>query len=155
MELLQKYYPFDSEMTQRDYVEAVIKAYRSTPTVTGHVRGADRALAARLYRQQVPLSLVQAALVMAAIRRTFRPPPPLPPVRSLHYFVGTIEEFLDEPPDPEYIEMQRIKIARPDVYEHVIKDWYSCPECSERMLYDPERAGSCHACGSRFRSRFA
>jgi hypothetical protein len=59
-----------------------------------------------LYEHGLPLTIVQAALLTGAARRTFRTPdaPPLPPIRTLHYFLPLIEETLEYPPAPGLIE---------------------------------------------------
>lgn len=64
----------------------------------------DRRCARVLYRRGIPLATVDAALLLATARRTFRSQdrPPLPPVRALHYFLPVIEELLDQPLEPGY-----------------------------------------------------
>lgn len=44
--------------------------------------------------------------MIAAARRTFRSAerPPLAPIRALHYFLPVIEELLEQPPAPDYVE---------------------------------------------------
>jgi hypothetical protein len=50
---------------------------------------------------------------LAAARRSLRDPalPPLPPIRSLHYFVPLFEEVLATPLAPEYVRYLRSKLA--------------------------------------------
>ena len=88
------------------YVADVIRLYRATPTVVGHVRHADRALARRFYDQGVPLYVVRDALLIGAARRVLHNgfSTPMPPVRSLHYFVPLVREVLDRPPGYREIE---------------------------------------------------
>ena len=88
------------------YVAEVIRLYRSTPTVVGHVRHADRVLARRFYEQGVPLYVVHDALVIGAARRVLHNgfSTQMPPVRSLHYFVPIVREVLDRPPGYREIE---------------------------------------------------
>jgi hypothetical protein len=69
----------------------------------------DRASVRRMVKkvlQAVPLPVVHAALMLATARRTLRSSHlmPLPPVRTLHYFLPVIEEVLHSPPDPGYVE---------------------------------------------------
>jgi hypothetical protein len=52
----------------------------------------------------VPLRTVRAALLLAAARRTLRSGPPLPPVRTLHYFLPVIDEVLQQPLEPGYVD---------------------------------------------------
>ena len=78
------------------FVDAVLDAYRATPTTPGHVRKADRRLASDLFDHDVPLDVVTAAFALAASRRINRPDNavPLEPVRSLYYFKPVIDELL-------------------------------------------------------------
>jgi hypothetical protein len=86
------------------YVAAVLEAYRTNRTTHGHVRAADRRLAAELFDSRISLQVVLAALALAALRRCLRPidTAPLEPVRSLHYFKPVIDEILRFP-EPIYI----------------------------------------------------
>jgi hypothetical protein len=72
-------------------------------------RTADRLLALDLHRRDVPLEIVEIALRLAVARRTARPPhlPPLPPVRSLHYFLPLIEQLPASPPPDGYLDYLR------------------------------------------------
>jgi len=90
------------------YVDEVIRLYRATPTVLGHVRRADRALARRLYDHGIPLHVIRNALVLGAARRVLHNgfSTPMPPVRSLHYFLQLVREVLDRPPG--YREMENL-----------------------------------------------
>lgn len=106
-------WPFDVTLDQEQYVRRLLERYRQTPTVQGHVRRADRQLAGKLYQRGVPLALVEAALSLAAVRRIFRDPkmPALQPIRSLHYFMPVLDELLQDPPDPGYIQCLDWKLA--------------------------------------------
>lgn len=53
---------------------------------------------------------VRAAMLLAAARRTLRSGPPLPPVRTLHYFLPAIEEVLALPPEPRYVDYLAAKL---------------------------------------------
>ena len=99
-------------MNETDYIRLVLAAYRRTPTTTGRVHRPDRILAAALYRRGIPLGVVENALVLAASRRLYRDlnAPPLPPVRSLNYFLAVIEEVLTLKVSPAYFEHLRYKI---------------------------------------------
>ena len=89
---------------ERVYLDAVLATYSSLPETPARPSRQDRRLALELCRRGVPLRTVHAALTLAAARRTLRSGPPLPPVRTLHYFLPAIEEVLRLPPDPGYIE---------------------------------------------------
>jgi hypothetical protein len=64
---------------REDYVRKVLEAYRNTPGTCGNLRRPDRMLAVQLHQRRVPLSIVENALVLAAVRRLIRPAdaPPL------------------------------------------------------------------------------
>jgi len=88
------------------YVETVIRDYVWLPGTPRRASRQDRRLAAALYEQAVPLPAVRAALLLAAARRTLRSSHlmPLPPIRTLHYFLPVIEEVLHCPPEPGYVD---------------------------------------------------
>jgi hypothetical protein len=91
----------DPDPTERlRYIDEVLRRYRTTPTVAGHVRRADRILAGRLFDQGVPLYAVANALILGAGRRILHNgfSAPMPPVQSLHYFEAIVREVLERPP---------------------------------------------------------
>ncbi len=100
--------PSDQEARQH-YVQAVLDRYRQTPGVLGRVRRADRQLAQRLYQDRVPFYVIDRACVLAAARRIKNNAfsTPLPPIRSLHYFLPVIQEVIRRPPGPRDIEEMR------------------------------------------------
>lgn len=100
------------DLDQHQYVDRVLEGYRRTRTTAGIVRSDDRRLAVQLYRQGVPIALVEAAFALAAVRRIFRPPEwaPLEPIRSLRYFLPVIKEIRERPIDPGYIQHQLWKL---------------------------------------------
>ena len=60
------------------------------------------------------MSVIQNALILAAVRRLIRPAntPPLGTIRSLAYFLPVIEEVLDLKVSPGYFQYLRHKLAR-------------------------------------------
>jgi len=104
----------DDNRGQEEYVRQVLDAYRKTPGTMGTVRRPDRTVAAQLYQRGVALSVIENALVLAAVRRLIRPAntPPLGTVRSLAYFLPVIEEVLDLKVSPGYFQYLRHKLAR-------------------------------------------
>ena len=96
----------------RLYVEAVIRDYLWLPGTPRRASRQDRRLAAALFEQAVPAPVVHAALMLAAARRTLRSSHlmPLPPIRTLHYFLPVIEEVLHSPPDPGYVDYLAAKL---------------------------------------------
>ena len=107
---------FDRALDRRQYVQRLLDGYRRTPTCAGNVRREDRRLAHRLYDQRIPLSLVEAAFSLAAMRRLYRPleASPLAPVRSLHYFLPMIDEIRQQAIDPAYISYAEWKVRNAD-----------------------------------------
>jgi hypothetical protein len=101
--------------TEAAYVAELLRLYHTIPSAPLRVRPADRALARSLFQRNVPLEIVRAALLLATSRRIHRPltAPPLQPVRSLHYYLPVIQELLDVPPPPGYVEYLTRKIATP------------------------------------------
>jgi hypothetical protein len=99
---------------QEEYIRQVLEAYRKTPGTMGTVRRADRMLAMQLYQRGVSASVIENALVLAAMRRLTRPAdaPPLGTIRSLAYFLPVIEEVLDMRVSPEYFQYLRHKLQR-------------------------------------------
>ena len=85
------------------YTQEILRLYARLGQTPGRPRTSDRLLAAELERQQVPLDLVRAAFTLATARRaaSLRP---LPPIRSLHYFLPVLEELKTQPVDPDYLE---------------------------------------------------
>lgn len=101
-----------TEDSRQDYVRAVLAAYLALADTPDRPRPADRALAAQLYDRDIALQIVQDALILAYARRTLRPPevPPLPPVRSLYYFLPVIEELIKKPLPNMYVDYLRAKL---------------------------------------------
>jgi len=99
----------DTVPARERYVRRLLELYLTTPGVLRRVRHADRTLARQLYDQRIPLYVVADAFIVAAARRARHNAfsTPLPPIRSLHYFVGTIRELLDRPLGPRDIEELR------------------------------------------------
>ena len=91
-------------MTEDLYVRQLLETYRELPEASGRVRAADRRLAVRLFRDQVPLQLLTAAFQLAIARRHARAAdaPPLNTIRSLHYFLPVLDEVREL--DPSYLD---------------------------------------------------
>ena len=95
----------------KSYIRAVLDMYLRTPN-TVSPRTADRRLAAELFARSVPLTTIEAALLLTASRRIAHSPdrPPLPAIRSLAYFLPVIEEILKQPLPPNYVHYLRYKV---------------------------------------------
>jgi hypothetical protein len=96
------------------YIKQALELYRCIPGTLGRIRREDRLLAADLHDRGINLSTLEAAFVLAAARRCFRPPNahPLAPIRSMHYFLPLIEEISANPPAPDYLAYLKSKIKR-------------------------------------------
>ena len=84
----------------------MLDLYRTVPGVLGRVRRADRDLAARLFQNAVPFYAIRNAFIVAAARRIRNNAfsTPLPPIRSLHYFLSVLREVIERPPGSREIE---------------------------------------------------
>jgi hypothetical protein len=99
------------------YVRCALACYRITPTTAGTADSQDRLEAAKIFEAGVSLELLQAAMILAAARRSFREAtePPLAPIRSIRYFLPLIEEIRTTPIEPDYIrylEQNLLRLAR-------------------------------------------
>jgi hypothetical protein len=94
------------------YTATVLNLYIDLPDTPLRASLQDQRLAQRLFETRVPLSVVEAALLLASLRRLCRPAdvPPLPRVRSLAYFQPVIEELQANPIPEGYIGYLRIKL---------------------------------------------
>jgi hypothetical protein len=96
------------------YLTAVILLYVELPETPLAASIQDQRLARRLHERGIPLQLVEAAMLLASLRRLVRPAelPPLPPIRSLAYFQPVIEELLVHPVPDDYLKYLRLKLNR-------------------------------------------
>jgi len=101
-------------LSRDSYIKQELEFYRCVPGTLGRIRREDRLLAADLHDRGIPLSTLEAAFMLTAARRCFRPPNvhPLAPIRSMHYFLPVIEEILDNLPAPEYLAYLKSKIKQ-------------------------------------------
>ena len=104
--------------TRQLYVDRVIRNYLRLPGTTLRASRRDRYLAAHLYDRGIPIHIVWAALAMVAARWALRSPQqlPLPPIRTLYYFLPAIDEAFSALPEPGYIQYLAAKL-RPFVRE--------------------------------------
>ena len=73
------------------------------------VRQGDRVAASLPNDTDIVVAFL-GAMRLATARRIFRPPPPLPSIRSLHYFLPVIDEIQKHDVDPEYLEYLEYKL---------------------------------------------
>ena len=101
-------------MNGQAYVHAVHQFYLQMPNTSGRFSRSDRQLAQALYQRGIPIDVIRSALLLATARRVCRNPDgrPLPPVRSLHYFLPVIDEILLQPLPNGYLKYLEAKIAQ-------------------------------------------
>lgn len=92
------------------YIQRLLELYRLMPGTLGLIRRSDRQLAGNLHDRGVSIDIVSAAMLLAAVRRTFRSGDPLPPIASLHYIRPVIDELLVDHPHPDYLSYLYAKL---------------------------------------------
>ena len=93
-------------------VAAVLKYYLELPDTPLRSSPNDRRTAEKLVESGTLLSTIEAALLLATVRRLGRTPdlPPLSPIRSLAYFFPVIQELLNNPLPDDYLSYLRRKV---------------------------------------------
>jgi hypothetical protein len=93
------------------YVTAVLVLYLDLPDTPLRLSPQDQSFARRLYEQDIALSTVETALLLASLRRLTRPPdrPALSPIRSLAYFQPVIAELQQQSLPDGYLDYLRLK----------------------------------------------
>lgn len=94
------------------YVAAVLAMYVDLPDTSKRANAQDRWLARKLNEDGVSLPAIESALLLASLRRRIRPEglPPLPPIRSLAYFLPVIAEIQKQPLPDGYCHYLRLKL---------------------------------------------
>jgi hypothetical protein len=101
-------------MSRDREIKRILDLYCGLPhTAARRPSPADRRLAAQLCEQAVSLELIETAFLLAIARRNDHAlqAPPLPPIRSLAYFLPVIEELGTDPPHPSYLQYLRSRVA--------------------------------------------
>jgi hypothetical protein len=100
------------------YIAAVLALYTDLPDTPMRVSPSDHVLARRFFDTQLPLTLVEAALLLASLRSLARPAeaPPLSPIRSLAYFQPVVEELRIHPVHESYLEYLRLTMRRASTF---------------------------------------
>lgn len=94
-----------------DFVSRVLALYLGLPDVAARRPSrVDRNLAAALFHRGISLDQIEAAMLLAHLRRAGRSTP-LPPIRSLHYFIPLLDEVTSDPFSPEWLAYLRRKRA--------------------------------------------
>lgn len=102
-------------------IERLLRLYLALPHTPSSASRYDRRLALELRQRRISWEVVETALLLATSRRCFRDPSlqPLPPIRSLHYFLPVIEEVLSTEMAPDYVRYLKRKLASyltPDLF---------------------------------------
>jgi len=104
-----------------DYVRAILDCYLNLPGTASVTSRHDRKCARALFRRGIPFDVVKAAMVVAVARRTFRDGDPLPRVRALHFFLPVIDELLEEPCIPGYVDYLEQKLQREAAAKSIVE----------------------------------
>ena len=96
------------------YTAAVLMLYLGLPDTPMRSCPPDLALSRKLHREEVPLSLIESALLLGTLRRLTRNTdlPPLSRVRSLAYFLPVIAELQHQPLPDGYVNYLRAKLNK-------------------------------------------
>jgi hypothetical protein len=94
------------------YVAAILTLYVDLPDTPLRASVPDQRQARLWFDHDVPLDVVETALLLACLRRSVRPTdvPPLPRIRSLAYFQPVIEELREHPVAAGYLQYLRLKL---------------------------------------------
>jgi hypothetical protein len=94
-----------------EFVSRVLALYLGLPDVAARRPSrVDRNLAAALFHRGISFEQIEAAMLLAHLRRAGRATP-LPPIRSLHYFIPILDEISADPLSPEWLDYLRRKSA--------------------------------------------
>ena len=95
------------------YRQTLIDLYLRLPDTPRRLRRFDLLLVRQLWQRQIPLTIIETALLLASSRRAARRPDamPLGPIRSLHYFMPVIEELLAQAVPESYLAYLRSKVT--------------------------------------------
>jgi len=92
-----------------EFVSRVLSLYVGLPCVAARRPSRrDRDLAATFFHQGILLDHIEAAMLLAHLRRADSPST-LSPIRSLHYFIQVIDEVTHEPFSPYWLDYLRRK----------------------------------------------
>ena len=96
-------------MTRSHYRRQLLRLYRSLPDTPHRCHRGDHAIVDQLFDHDVPLTRIEAALLLGSARRASREPslPKLHPIRSLAYFLPVLRELPATPPPDGYLDYLR------------------------------------------------
>jgi hypothetical protein len=95
------------------YIGTVLDLYVQMPGTPLRICPHDRALAHQWFERQIPIPIIEAALLLGSGRRLYRRPDALKlaPIRSMAYFVPVVEQLVAQPPPATYIQYLRFKLG--------------------------------------------
>jgi hypothetical protein len=104
----------DKLLNRNEYLATVLSIYLQMPETPFRTSPSDRERTCDLFQRQVPIRIVESALLLGSLRRIARPPesPRLAPVRSLAYFLPVVEELLANPFPEGYLDYLRYKLQK-------------------------------------------
>ena len=103
-------------MNRNDYVQQLLDLYISLADTPQRPRVQDRLIARQLFDRGVDLRTISVAILLGAARRQNRDPAttPLPPVRSLAYFLPVLDELPSTLPPDGYLQYLLAAVRRTD-----------------------------------------
>ena len=109
------------------YVRTVLNLYVQLPDTSPPARRRDQVLADHFFDRQIPIDIVETALLLGSARRIFRCPRPAP-IRSLAYFKSIVEELLAQSSPPDDVRFLRFKIRAAGAIGHRLEHDGEAPE---------------------------
>jgi len=104
-------------MDRAAYVTRVLHLYRRLPGTLGRILRDDRRTALDLHRRDIPIAVVENALILVIARRARRPTHEQPdPIRTLKYILPVIEELLAAPPPTGYLQYLQCRVRDECLY---------------------------------------
>lgn len=96
-------------MTRTQYRRQALRLYRLLPDTPSRCHRGDCTIVDRLYQDDVPLSLLETALLVGTARRVLRDPglPKLGTIRSIAYFLPILQQLHESPPPDGYLDYLR------------------------------------------------
>ena len=88
-------------MIRGPFLHTLLEAYLRAPDTPHRATRADRAIAAQLHSEGVPLDRLLHAIRLATLRRRLTAAPP--PIRSLAYYRAVALALTTEELDPHYV----------------------------------------------------
>jgi hypothetical protein len=113
-----------TSIAEAAYLTAVLTLYVGLPDSPRSASPFDKAVARSLFEQQVPLAVVESAMLLGSLRRYVRPPGALPlgRIRSLAYFRAVIDELQQQPMPTGYLDYLRCKASQAFRYAAAAQD---------------------------------